>query len=64
MFVRHWRLNHKTPSGMTVLGAVAAAEIGEDAAMEEDAGATEDGVVEDGAGADDEGAGAEVEVRR
>lgn len=49
---------------MTVLGAAAAAEIGEDAAMEEDAGATEDGVVEDGAGADDEGAGAEVEVRR
>ena len=47
-----------------MLGAAAAAEIGEDAATEEDAGATEDGVVEDGAGADDEGTGAEVEVRR
>ena len=47
-----------------MLGAAAAAEIREDAAMEENAGATEDGVVEDGAGADDEGAGAEVEVRR
>jgi hypothetical protein len=49
---------------MAVLGAAAAAEIGEDAATEEDAGATEDCVVEDGAGADDGGAGAEVEVRR
>ena len=47
-----------------MLGAAAAAEIGEDAAMEEDAGATENGVVEDGVEADDEGAGAKVEVRR
>lgn len=49
---------------MAVLGATAAAKIEEDAATEEDAGATEDGVVEDGAGADDEGAEAKVEVRR